>query len=62
MALYRVEHSEKPMSNRGEEKLPGIGDTYRKKPRADPRLKGLTHLPRVSLQGSKVNINDKLIG
>ena len=48
-ALYRVLNIQRePMSNRGEEKLPRTGDTYRKEPRADPRLEGLTHLPRVS--------------
>ena len=48
------------MSNRDEEKLARIGDTYRKKPWADPRLPDPSAWGQ--LKGSKVCIHDTLIG
>ena len=63
MALYRVLNIQRePMSNRDEEKLPRTGDTQRKKPPADPRLQGLTHLPRVSYRAVRFvcRINEQI--
>ena len=58
----RLDIQREPSEYRAEENPPRIGDTYRKKPRADPRLKGPDPSAWGQLQGSTVCTHDKLIG